>query len=89
MTTTQPSTMTISTSASTQGSFIFTNLQWDGPYFEGNATNSLSGEKGTVEGSEFFGGINATVTLPGQISSITTTPTQQNPMLQAYNNNVW
>jgi hypothetical protein len=47
---------------STQGTFIFTNLQWDGPYFEGDVTNSLSGEKGNVEGSEFFGGINATDT---------------------------
>lgn len=85
----QPSTITINTSPSTQGTFIFTNLQWDGPYFEGNATNSLTGEKGSVEGSDFFGGINATVALPGQVSTITTTPTQPNPIYAAYNSNVW
>lgn len=85
----QPSSMTINTSSSTQGTFTFTNLQWDGPYFEGDATNSLTGEEGSVQGSEFFGGINATVTLPGQISTITTTPTQPNPMQQAFNSNVW
>ncbi len=85
----QPSTMTINTSPTTQGTFILTNLQWDGPYFEGNASNSLTGEKGTVEGSDFFGGINATVILSGQVSTITTTPTEPNPTYAAYNSNVW
>jgi len=85
----QPTTMTIDTSSSTQGSFILTNLQWDGPYFEGDVTNSLSGEKGTVQGSEFFGGISATAYLPGQTTTITTTPTMPNPTLAAYNNNTW
>lgn len=81
----QPSTMTINLGPS--DTFTFTNLQWDGPYFEGTATNN--NETGTVEGSEFFGGINATVTLPGQTSTITTTPTQPNPTLEAYNGSVW
>lgn len=89
MSSSQPSTMTIDTSSSTQGTFTLTNLQWDGPYFQGDVTNSLSGQSGTVEGSEFYGGINATVNLPGQVSTITTTPTTPNPTLAAYQSNVW
>ena len=89
MSSSQPSTMIIDTSASTQGTFTLTNLKWDGPYFQGDVANSFSGQNGTVEGSEFYGGINATFYLPGQVSTITTTPTTPNPTLAAYQSNDW
>lgn len=66
----QPSTLTVNTGDNAQGTFTFTDLQWDGPNFSGDAYNSLTKESGSVSGSEVWGAINATVLLSGQTSNI-------------------
>lgn len=82
-----PSTLTINTGDNAQGTFTFTNLQWNGNTFIGDAYNSLTKESGTVSGSETWGAISANVILPGQSTEINTSPP---PAMQAelnsYNN---
>ena len=81
------SSITINTGNNEQGTFIFTNLEWDGPYFSGDAYNNLTKENGTVTGSEFWGAINANVILSGQTTMITTSsPQQMQSELNAMNN---
>ena len=75
-----PSTLTINTGNDAQGTFVFSDLQWNGNAFSGNAYNSLTQENGCVSGTEIFGSINATVILQGQTTSIYTPPP---PAMQA------
>ena len=88
-----PSTLTINTGDNAQGTFIFTNLQWNGDSFSGNAYNSLTKESGSVSGTEQWQAINATISLPGQTTSIYIPPptnvqaefsAMQNAMLQSF-----